>query len=191
MYSKINTLNKHKKWHGKRKWIFVALLVIALVFAGVVFANNRRIHNKQVSTHIPSKGPVKAQGGRKSDKAASNTGGSGSVSDKSTGQSTTLIEPSGTFVSNHRPSLSGAPLLRQEKSVCNTAPGASCYILFMKDGVAKQLDPQTVGSNGSTYWIWDVNQAGLTQGSWKITAVATMSGQTKTADDSLPLEVQP
>lgn len=94
-------------------------------------------------------------------------------------------------MSNHRPSLSGSDLLKQEKSVCNSTPGATCYILFMKDGVAKQLDPQVIDNTGSTYWTWDVNQAGFTPGSWKITAVASLNGQTLSRDDGLALEVQP
>jgi hypothetical protein len=190
MRSKINTLVKQKKGH--KKWVLVALLVLAVIVGGVAIIRHQSTHKKQVATHIPSKGPSKTENSsKKSAKTTTNNGNKASVSDKSTASSGSLIAPFGTFVSNHRPSLSGSPLLKQEKSVCNTTPGASCYILFMKDGIAKQLDPQTVDSTGSTYWIWDIGQAGLTQGTWKVTAVATLNGQTLSTDDGIPFEVQP
>lgn len=189
MRSKINTLVKHKKWQDKQKWILVALLAIA-VATGIMLVSHKQTRDQQIATHIPSEGPAKQSAKKQTGKTA-NTGGNGSVSDKSTGRGTTLTPPSGTFVSNHRPSLSGSDLLKHEESVCNTAPGATCYILFMKDGIVKQLDPQTADSSGSTSWSWDIGQAGLTEGAWKITAVATLNGQTLSADDSLKLEVQP
>lgn len=193
MNGKIKTLAKQKKWH--RRWALALVLVIAVVTLGVVLTNNRTTHNKQVATHIPAKGPaVKEPAQKKSDKSSSSTGNNSPVSDKSSQPSVSsgaLTAPSGTFVSNHRPSLGGSALLRQEKSVCNTTPNATCYMLFMKDGLTKTLASQTVDSTGSTYWLWDVNKAGFTEGSWKVTAVVTLNGQTQTADDSLPLEVQP
>lgn len=191
MLGKINTFDKHKKWQGKTKWVLAAVLVLVLVAAAAIFISHRHNHAKQVAVHIPSKGPAKSSTVKKSAKAAAAANGNSVVSDKSAGHSTNLVAPSGTFVSNHRPSLSGSPLLKSEESVCNTTPGASCYILFMKDGIAKQLDPQTADASGSTSWSWDIGQAGLTEGSWKITAVATLNGQTLSSDDSLTLDVQP
>jgi hypothetical protein len=106
------------------------------------------------------------------------------------GASTTPQAPTGTFVSNHRPSLSGNTLSRQEKSVCNAAVNSTCYIVFTKDSITKKLPVQTIDSSGSTYWTWDVNQLGLAQGSWTVSAVATLNDQSLTGQDSLLLEVQ-
>lgn len=194
MLPNTNSSVKQKNQRGKRKLAFAIILVIAVVAGGALFIGHQRLHSRQVAIRIPSKGPVIKKSASSPDKVTNTTGSDTPQSDKSAQPAvpaTTLTAPTGTFVSNHRPSLSGSPLLRQEKSVCNTTPGATCYMLFMKDGVAKQLATQTADNTGSTYWLWDVSQAGFTQGSWQITAVATLNGQTATANDSLPLEVQP
>ena len=61
----------------------------------------------------------------------------------------------------------------------------------MKGSDVKKLDSKTVDSSGSVVWDWDVKDAGMSQGKWKITAVATLNGKTASADDSLSLEVTP
>lgn len=96
--------------------------------------------------------------------------------------------PSGTFVSNHKPSLSGRS---QIASACNTTEGAACTIRFTKDGVTKTLEAKKTDKNGSVTWDWTLQQVGLTVGSWKIIASATLNGQTKTASDPLALDVTP
>ncbi|OGL37046.1 hypothetical protein A3B63_03620 [Candidatus Saccharibacteria bacterium RIFCSPLOWO2_01_FULL_49_22] len=100
------------------------------------------------------------------------------------------ITPYGNFVSNHSPNLDGVPAPSSIQSVCNTSPGASCYIEFTNsDGVVKKLTSQKTDGNGATYWYWDVAQAGFTVGFWKITVVATLNGQPATATDAINLEV--
>lgn len=100
-----------------------------------------------------------------------------------------LVIPTGDFVSNHHPGENGSPLA--EVSVCNTTPGATCQIVFVKDGVTKALPVQTTDRGGSTYWNnWTPSNVGLTSGVWSVTAVAKLSGQTKTAPDSLGMVVQ-
>lgn len=99
-----------------------------------------------------------------------------------------LIAPWGSFVSNHHPGQGGAPTT--ESSVCNTTPGASCYIKFTNGESVQTLAAKLTDSNGSVIWNWDVSNAGLASGSWKITAVATLNGQTKTTDDPQNLEIQ-
>jgi len=102
----------------------------------------------------------------------------------------TLVAPSGDFVSNHHPNLGGSPAPNQITSVCNTTPGASCQIIFTKDGVTKSLAAQTTDKGGATYWNnWKLQDIGLTTGSWHIQAKATLGSQTKTADDAMNLEV--
>jgi hypothetical protein len=102
--------------------------------------------------------------------------------------STTLAAPSGTFVSNHSPSLSDASRA-QETSVCNTTPGASCSITFTLGNTTKTLSAKTTDDNGAASWDWTPSSLGLTEGSWKIKATATQGGQTKTSEDSLTLNV--
>ena len=100
--------------------------------------------------------------------------------------------PHGTFVSNHHPSLSGASNVPSAvQSVCLTSPGATCTIEFTKDGQSKILSTQQTDSSGATSWNWDVNSAGLTTGSWKITITASLNGKTSSATDDINLEVRP
>ena len=109
----------------------------------------------------------------------------------STDSTTALTAPFGSFVSNHKPSLSGSSSPSQELSSCSTSAGAVCHIEFTQGDVIKKLEPRTTDSSGSVSWTWDVKQAGLTEGSWHITAIATLNGQTKSTQDNLTLEVQP
>ncbi|HEU5005124.1 MAG TPA: hypothetical protein VFT49_03515 [Candidatus Saccharimonadales bacterium] len=99
--------------------------------------------------------------------------------------------PSGTFVSNHIPNLSGTPAPSQEQSICNTVPGATCYIEFTQGNVVKKLDELTADSTGSVTWNWDVKTAGFTTGNWTVSAVASLNGQTKTTTDSRVMDIQP
>jgi len=80
--------------------------------------------------------------------------------------------------------------MKKEVSVCNTTPGAICLVKFTKSGVTKQLSAQTTDANGVASWQWDIESAGLTDGSWTITAVASLDGQTQSAQDGQNLEVQ-
>ena len=105
--------------------------------------------------------------------------------------STSLKAPDGTFVSNHRVSLSGSPQQKSEQSVCNTTPGATCYIKLTKDSITKTLKEQTTDSSGATYWSWNIDDAGLTVGTWQVSAIAILNGQTKTTPDGIDLVVQP
>lgn len=101
----------------------------------------------------------------------------------------TLLSPYGDFVSNHRPGQNGSSL--DEVSVCNTTPGAQCYIQFSKGQTVTQLPSQTVNSSGSSSWSWNISSdAHLTSGSWQITAVSTLNGQTKATNDPTKLEIQ-
>lgn len=109
----------------------------------------------------------------------------------SSGVTGNLIAPTGSFVSNHHPNLSGSPAPNQEQSVCNTTPGATCDIEFTNNGITKSLGAKTADSSGATYWTWTLQSIGLAHGSWKITAKATLNNQTKTAIDALLLDVQP
>ncbi len=101
------------------------------------------------------------------------------------GSPTTLIAPSGNFVSAHK-----VPSNAAIASVCNTTSGASCKITFTSNGVTKSLTAETTDKGGSAYWNgWTPTSIGLTPGSWTIEAVATLGSQTQSAKDALTLEV--
>lgn len=99
-------------------------------------------------------------------------------------------EPSGTFVSNHHPNLSGSPSPNEIQSTCVTTSGATCTIVFSKDGVTKQLPVQNTDKEGAAYWSWKLQDIGLTTGTWKVQAKAVLGSQTKTTNDALDLEVK-
>ncbi|HKU19074.1 MAG TPA: hypothetical protein VJP80_07465 [Candidatus Saccharimonadales bacterium] len=127
-----------------------------------------------------------------SNSTTDNVAGSANKGDGDTGNGTPTTQsgdppetPSGTFISNHTPSLSGSPYPSQEQSVCNTTPGASCQIVFTKDDLTRSLPTQTTNSDGSALWTWDVNAAGFTEGTWNATVTATLNGKTATATDTL------
>ena len=103
--------------------------------------------------------------------------------------SSMLLTPTGDFVSNHNPNLSGKPAPNTMTSVCTTTPGAQCQITFSKDGVVKSLPSQTTDRGGSTYWYWKLQDIGITAGSWKIMATASLDGKAVSATDALPLTV--
>ncbi|MEK7153460.1 MAG: hypothetical protein AAB834_05920 [Patescibacteria group bacterium] len=102
------------------------------------------------------------------------------------------IAPNGNFISNHHPNLDGSPNPSSINSTCITTPGATCRIEFVNsDGVVKGLKDQVTNGNGETSWIWDIKQAGFTSGSWKIKAIATLNGQTASAEDVQSFEIGP
>jgi hypothetical protein len=175
----------------KQNVLLTGLLALLVVGAVIVLYNS---HRKQTAVTIPSNKTAVVQPETvKSSPQATSTTPNDTTSPKSTtsggGSSSsqgTLSAPSGSFVSNHRPSSS-----TQEESFCNTSAGATCYIQFTKGGAIKKLEAQSTGGSGSVYWTWNVGDAGLSAGSWQVMAVATLNGQTKTTNDQIPLEVQP
>jgi len=100
-----------------------------------------------------------------------------------------LLVPTGNFVSNHHPNLSGHPAPNQIQSVCVTTPGATCTIVFTKNGVSKQLPDQVTDRGGAAYWTWKLQDIDLTTGTWQVTAKATLGSRTETASDATALEV--
>jgi hypothetical protein len=124
------------------------------------------------------------------DKSSDTTQPGDDKSDSGGGTTATLLQPSGDFVSNHHPNLSGQPAPNTITSVCTTTPGATCVIKFTNNGTTKQLAPEAVDRGGSAYWNnWKIQDVGLTEGSWTVTAVASLNGKTVTASDSLQLVV--
>lgn len=104
-------------------------------------------------------------------------------------EDSTPLKPSGTFVSNHRPNLSGSPAPNTITSTCTTTPGASCTIRFSNGDIVKSLPSKTTDSNGNVGWVWKLQDVGLSVGNWKIVAVASIGKNVVEEPDSLDLIV--
>ena len=187
------------------KLLGVSVLILVIIVGALFYKAEQ--HHKEVinSKTIPSSSPNKstAKPVTNNNTTDGNTSSTNSTPGTSSPNSSIVSTPpgpavvlssapSGTFVSNHSPNLSGNPRPSQEQSTCNTQPGASCYIEFTSSsGQVKTLPSETADSNGTVIWNWDVNQAGFTTGEWQIKAVASLGGVTKSTTSDLKLNVQP
>ncbi len=141
---------------------------------------------KSISNSNTKGGPVQTS----EPVVSSGNSGAGSNNDKSTQTvSGQLIAPSGNFVSNHHPNLSGSPAPNQISSDCNTTPGAVCQITFTKGPLVKSLLAQTTDASGTTYWSWKLDDVGLTAGTWQVRAIATLNGKSLDMKDAMNLDV--
>jgi hypothetical protein len=176
---------------SKRLLVVAILLVVVFVMAGLELAGVTHIFHKKTQL-VVSGSSFNTKGEPKSTKSSTQVNSSGSgtpSSSKSTGTSAVLITPSGSFVSNHHPNLGGSPAPNLESSVCATTPGATCTISFTMGGTTKSLEARTADSNGAAFWDWKLQDIGLTAGTWKIQAAASLNGQTRTASDAMDLTV--
>jgi cytoskeletal protein RodZ len=191
------------KFRKKKRFLWPLIIVVIIVLVGGTLwvLHNRSVHRAQNKSGTI---PTSKKNGTKKKAASTATTNNASASqntdaapatstDKSAGSvgvsATNLVAPFGSFVSNHAPGQNGSP--KTEQSVCNTTPGATCDIQFKNaSGVVKTLGEQATDSNGSSYWSWNVDGATLAPGSWQVTAVVKLNGQTKTATDPTPLQIQ-
>jgi hypothetical protein len=176
----------------KRKpLLFVSLGVgiILIVISVLELTNTTHLLHKNKTATSPATAPISTEKNR-FDPSAKPTPSPSSEKDNQS-SSAALIQPSGAFVSNHKPNLGGSPAPSSEQSVCNTTPGAKCSITFTKDSITKTLESKVADSSGSVYWSWDVKSLGLSAGSWEIAATSSLNSQTLTSKDSLALEVRP
>lgn len=175
----------------------LAVFAVLILLAGGVFGLTKLLGN---SNEVPKPASSKGESGttQTTDTSSTSVAPGGATTNKdntspgSTGSSATLKEPSGTFVSNHKPNLGGSPAPNTISSVCITTPGAICNIAFNKDGVTKSLGTKVANGDGAAYWTsWKLQDIGINEGSWSITATASLNGQNKSTSDSLPLKVSP
>jgi cytoskeletal protein RodZ len=168
----------------------IACVVALLLYVFLVINKSPVKHTQPKTNSSYSKGEPVAD-------SPSSNNTAGSTDNESTAQpgdqksstsgsvAATLLAPSGDFVSSHHVSSSTTLV-----SVCNTTPGATCQIKFSDGSQTISLPAQTADRGGSAYWDnWTPAQYGITAGSWKITAYATLNGQTKSSQDSLELAV--
>jgi len=172
----------------------LGVFVIVAVFTVLELTNTTHFfHHQQIGSGIiPSRNPkTQTPPENQSGPASQSTKNNKNPADNQAPTSGSLIAPYGTFISNHWPNLDGSPAPSQEQSRCQTSPGASCYITFKNNGVVKTLAPQNADNEGTVIWNWDISKAGFTEGTWKINVIASLNGTTKTANDSMNLEVGP
>lgn len=195
--------SKFSKLRRFTPYISAVLLLVIVVTTLELTNTTHLLHKKRaVSSTIPATVKTESNDGNDTastpstpDTSATPTTPTTPTNTKVVGAPSTsapLIAPSGNFVSNHKPSLSHAnDVPSQLQSVCNTTPGATCTITFTNTaGIVKTLAAKTTDATGSVIWDWDVNAAGFTTGTWKITATATLNGDSKSNSDPQSLEVQ-
>lgn len=193
---------QNKKYTKKNNKRILGIVIVAVILLGAAtwaLIDSRRPNEPQPTANSLTKGESSSDldldtaGSQPSPPStspqptATPQPGNDKVADGTTGAN--LLDPSGTFVSNHSPNLSGSPAPNTIQSTCNTTPGATCTISFTKDGITRQLQAQKTDAGGATYWNWKLQDVGLTEGSWQVSATARLGAQTKTTNDALPLEV--
>ena len=185
--------------HGVPKKRFVVLFAAVLLLiclVGVLWLTNvipifHKAKPAQTTSGPVTKGESQQTGSSQANNSSKSniTGTTKSNNSINTNSNAVLLPPTGDFVSDHHPNLSGSPAPNTMSSVCTTTPDATCTIVFTKSGVTKYLAGETTDSNGSAYWYWKLQDIGLTAGSWQIQATATLNSQTKTASDAMDLVV--
>lgn len=205
MYS-IRTQTKPPQKHSRKKLLLIigaVILVLAAVLAMLEFTNTTHLFhaapakdfetqpNKPGRTvNSTTKGEDTLSNAKKNDNTANQT----APLPEDTKQNNTtpgitgelIIPTNSTFVSNHRPQGNSDDL----QSVCNTSPGATCQMNFTNGGTTKSLPAQATDRGGAAYWTWKPSQIGLTPGTWTIQATATAGSQSKSATDTISLEVK-
>lgn len=201
------TKSKDRKNRNKKYFVVATLVILAVaatVFLLEVTNTTYFFHHKSLIVKTGKLGTAgqdtKGEAGNSSTSNSTTGSSDGTSSTQESkdptngdGASVTLITPSGSFVSDHHPNLSGTDGRDQMQSVCNTSAGAKCQVTFTNNtsGVTASLPAQTADRGGAVFWSWKLKDIGLTQGSWKVQATATLGSQTKSASDAMTLEVQP
>jgi hypothetical protein len=179
-----------------KKKLIIVIIVVLLVVSCIFFAFYRTILMASVSNNFTSNS--KSINTTNHNNSTENTKpvSSGISSSKEPNQSTPKVAndvipaaPLGNFVSNHHPNMSGSPSPNREVSTCTTTPGATCLIQFTENNNIKSLNQQTTDANGNTSWAWTLQDAGLTVGKWKITAIANNGDKTSVSSDAMYLEI--
>ncbi len=178
---------KKLKFSKYSKLTYIICIAVGIVILSIVISR----HHKNVISPNPSinqytKGQINPP--NNSSNSGNQTSNSSNGS-KTQGGSITLVAPSGNFVSNHHPNLSGSPAPNTMTSVCNTSPGATCQITFSNGNNNKSLPKQMTDSGGSTYWYWKLQDIGLSDGNWTITANSSSGDKTLSSTDPMVLVV--
>lgn len=178
-------MKKYKKSRNKI-WVRTALLgFLLLIIAGVIFYFRQNNKADQQANKPSDVQPAKTEPTPGQDKEQ--------IAPTPTSPTSTLkgdvISPFGSFVSTHVANISGTPSPSNIESICLTTPSAICDITFTKDGIVKSLGKKTTDGNGVAFWSWKLQDAGLTQGNWDVSATASSTDQSKTTKDPVKFEV--
>jgi hypothetical protein len=204
----IKTLLKHKDPSTHRYRLDpkrLALLIAAVILVVILLAYFiPKAYNSVKASHPTTKTANQSTKGEGDDtvvpgpdgntdgqSGTGTTNGNDKKPDGDPSSGATLVAPTGNFVSNYAPSLAVESGRNVIQSVCNTTPGATCRITFTRGTETKSLEKRTTDKGGTAYWTWTLQDVGLTEGSWKITAVADLNGSSKSTTDTLSLEVKP
>ncbi len=180
----------------KRSYLpfIIATIVLLLIVLGLFFYETNRLPfwhrtTKSVVTHTAANNDAKGEPTSTGPGDQPNGGQPSDIKDGDSGASETLIAPlsTSTFVSAHH-NVKVADTL---SSTCTTTPGATCEIVFTKDGASPQsLPAETTDAGGTAYWnSWRPQDHGLTPGTWTVTAVAKLNTQTLSTEDASKLEI--
>lgn len=164
------------------KGVLGTAVLVALVAAG--FFIWKAHANKPAAVSVSSSTSAKISSADSSPKQQT------SQPSPNTSNQVTLLAPTGNFVNNHNPSLNPSSTLNQMSSVCVTTVSAQCTVSFTMNGVTKSLPAKTTDTNGTASWYWRPQDIGLTTGSWKIVATASLGGQSKSTTDALMLDIR-
>lgn len=177
----------------KSSYVLVAVAILIIVGLLVTLRVNGPFKHKPTSASSETKGQVSTskKSSHQSNPDPTKPPTSSNPNNLNSSGTVTLLTPTGDFVSNHHPNLSGSPAPNKMSSVCTTTPGASCTINFVNthDQTKKSLPAKTADAGGSMYWDWKLQDIGLNSGTWHIEAVANLNSQAKTASDALDLVV--
>jgi hypothetical protein len=185
----------HKKSNSHKKIVALVVLVVVVIYAvSAITLKLWPLHKKvfitasNVQNSLPSNRAN--TGSNNSSGTASSLPPTQSDNPKAPAQITTnnktLTAPSGTFVN-----LYNASADTQMNSICDTTSGATCQIIFTKGSLSIALPAKTTDNYGGATWAWTPGQIGLGNGSWHVTAKATLGSQAKTTDNgSLELVIQ-
>jgi hypothetical protein len=187
---------RNKKKSSKRKWLYLPIFIVLLAAVFGILEGTHVIH------WIGNSKPVAATGPETKGEVTKTTSSNTPVTNGTKGSNTTnppgsttvvqqadLTAPTGVFVSDHHPNLSGSPAPNTMTSDCTTTPKATCQISFTMNGVTKSLPAQTTDAQGATYWNWTLQKIGLSSGTWTIQATATLNGSSQSATDARDLVV--
>ncbi len=173
--------------------VIIVVVSAALVLLSEVSGWTHLFHHAKIVTasqYTKGEPATSSQSTGNNTSSANGTTPPANSSDKSSpnGSGVELQTPTGTFVSSHTVSTSS-----NISSACSSTPGATCIISFSNDnGSTISLAKEVTDPSGAAYWdSWSPKSIGLTSGTWHISAIASLSGQSKSATDSRDMVVMP
>ncbi len=189
-------IKKSKKILSKKLiLLLLGLIVIACIGSYFYISNtqNKALYGSDSTT--PKKDTPRSSNSDQANSSNEGSIGSGKL-DSDTDQSTpspqtniTPNTPSGIFASNHRPNLSGSPAPNSLSSTCATTPGSECRIEFKNGTTVKALPTKKADINGNIVWEWKLQDIGISEGIWEITAIASNGNLQSSSKDPMDLIV--